>query len=141
MIHTRICPKCTKEIISGPHRLHAGQYLSIDLTGIRTATLEAFTCINCGFTELYSDSIGLENIKQHGRIVEKPLHDSKSSCKKCNHALLPQDRYCPSCGEELYSFTEKSQGKNQSKEKTCRICDKMITEREKFCSNCGSTVF
>ena len=68
MKHTATCPKCQSRDIAGPHRLHANRYhLKIDLPGMSTATLESFTCLNCGYTELFPDYGGFENIQRNGR--------------------------------------------------------------------------
>ena len=70
--HTAMCPKCQSRDIAGPHRLHADdRHLKIDLPGISTATLESFICLNCGYTELFPDYGGLENIRQNGRRYSK----------------------------------------------------------------------
>ena len=68
MKHTATCPKCQSRDIAGPHRLHADEkHLSLDLPGISTATLEAFTCLNCGYTELFPDYGGFQNVRNNGR--------------------------------------------------------------------------
>ena len=63
------CLKCKSQDITGPHRLHTGDghHLSIDLPGWSSATLEAFTCNNCGYTELYPDVKGMQNLRSSGR--------------------------------------------------------------------------
>lgn len=67
MRDTKVCPKCNSRNIAGPHNLnsHAGR-LRILLSGRRTATLNAFTCLNCGYTELFSDAMGLNNLEKYG---------------------------------------------------------------------------
>ena len=68
MRNTGICPKCNNREIAGPHRLHADErHLKIDLPGLSTATLEAFTCLNCGYTELFPDVGGMNNLRRSGR--------------------------------------------------------------------------
>lgn len=67
MRNTGVCPKCGSRDIAGPHRLHAEGHLSIDLPGWSTATLEAFTCLNCGYTEMFPDGAGFANVRRSGR--------------------------------------------------------------------------
>ena len=67
-MHTKICPKCQSREIAGPHRIHGGEHhIRIDLPGMPTATLEAYTCLNCGLTELFPDYGGFRNIQSSGR--------------------------------------------------------------------------
>ena len=71
MKSTGKCPKCGETDIRGPHRIQAQAHVAVDLPGIRTATFDSFTCTSCGFTELYTDYVGLKNLKQDGRKYEK----------------------------------------------------------------------
>lgn len=65
MKHAATCSKCQSRDIIGHHRLHADQRdLSVDLPRISSARLEVFTCLNCGYTELFPNYIGFENIQR-----------------------------------------------------------------------------
>ena len=69
MRDTRTCSNCGSQEIAGPHRLHADEgRLKINLPGLSTATLEAYSCLNCGFTQFFIDQGGLNNIRNAGRI-------------------------------------------------------------------------
>ncbi|MHA1957870.1 MAG: hypothetical protein ACXADL_13585 [Candidatus Thorarchaeota archaeon] len=96
MIRKKKCPQCRSKRIAGPHRLHGD--LFIDLPGMLTAGLQAFTCANCGYTEFYSDKEGRDNINRDGRFVinRRPTH-----CPSCKSKLGPADEQCPECGEEI----------------------------------------
>ncbi|MFW9844297.1 MAG: hypothetical protein ACFFEV_06965, partial [Candidatus Thorarchaeota archaeon] len=83
MINSGECPKCGCKSIAGPHRMYGQQHVRIDLPGVTTATLEALTCIDCGYTELYSDRLGLQNIKKHGRFLGRPKGETGRVCPFC----------------------------------------------------------
>lgn len=99
------CPKCNNSRIAGPHRLHAYGHLSIDLPGSKTATLNALTCANCGFTEFYSDKKGLRNINQVGRFLtdvsEQLNFSSEKWCPTCGSIILDKHQFCTNCGAPL----------------------------------------
>ena len=67
MKHSKICPKCGSNRIAGPQSVASYGYLKVQLGIVRTARLKAFICAGCGYTELYTDRIGLENIESYGR--------------------------------------------------------------------------
>jgi predicted nucleic-acid-binding Zn-ribbon protein len=102
MHRTGICPKCGDDRIAGPHRVHAGDYhLKIDLPGFPTATLESFTCANCGYTEFYSDRIGLDNIRSSGRFRVSPQRRAPKTCPVCSTEVRPGTTRCSECGYQL----------------------------------------
>ena len=106
MINSSKCPKCENNRIAGPHRIHADRsHSKIDLPGFSTATLQAYTCIKCGYTEFYVDALGRNNMKQSGRF----LSDSYSSesyptiryCLFCSSKITEKTDYCNTCGAQL----------------------------------------
>jgi len=63
----KICPGCKSSRITGPYKVGGGDSRTrVWLTNRRTASLLSFTCADCGFTELYADPKGLENINEYG---------------------------------------------------------------------------
>ncbi|MHA2198296.1 MAG: hypothetical protein ACXABN_00360 [Candidatus Thorarchaeota archaeon] len=68
--------------------------MRIDLPGFSTATLESFTCANCGYTEFYADRIGLRNINTSGRFILGSQEARRPE---------PARRTCPYCGSQLRS--------------------------------------
>ncbi|MHA2296651.1 MAG: hypothetical protein ACXAEU_25370 [Candidatus Hodarchaeales archaeon] len=102
MIFTGKCPKCDNNRIAGPHRVHGGDshHVKIDLPGFSTATLETFTCVNCGYTEFYSDRGGLHNIISSGRFIELSNHAvaGQVQCRECGNLMFTGDKFCPKCG-------------------------------------------
>ncbi len=102
MNRTGVCPKCGGNRIAGPHRVHASDHhLKIDLPGFSTATLESFTCTNCGYTELYSDRMGLNNIRSSGRFRQPVQHAAPKTCPVCATKVHPSSDRCPECGYQL----------------------------------------
>ncbi|TFG34087.1 zinc-ribbon domain-containing protein [Candidatus Thorarchaeota archaeon] len=101
MIKTGRCPKCGGTNIAGPHRIFGEQHVRVDLPGILTATLEAVTCANCGYTELYSDSLGLENIRKAGRFLSTSQSASRTRCPYCETELRSGASFCPECGNTV----------------------------------------
>lgn len=104
MIRSKECPKCGDRRIAGPHNIHGGEHhIKIDLPGFPTATLIAFTCANCGYTEFYSDRIGLDNIRKSGRFIlntqTRPTRPSK--CSVCGAPVSKDGSYCEECGSLL----------------------------------------
>ena len=94
-----MCPKCGAISIAGPHRVFGDRHIAIDLPGIATATLEALTCIECGYTELYSDALGLQNIRRDGRIFKsKDERGTSKRCGYCGAVLLSSETICSKCG-------------------------------------------
>lgn len=63
----KICPGCKSSRIAGPHKVAGGDYRTIRVwLTKRSASLLSFSCADCGFTELYADPKGLENINEYG---------------------------------------------------------------------------
>ena len=98
MIQTKRCPKCGNNRIAGPHRIFGQHHVRIDLPGLSTATLEAFTCADCGYTELYSDAMGLRNIRNVGRFVLSRPSQPTARCRRCGSYIRPGDSFCQECG-------------------------------------------
>lgn len=106
MIRVKQCPKCGSERIAGPHNLHTDRsHLALDLPGLPTAKLEAYTCADCGYTELYSDSLGLENIRRAGRFMlpQEAPQSAPLYCPACFSNITPGQRRCPECGSPIPS--------------------------------------
>lgn len=105
MLNSKQCPKCGSSSLAGPHRILGDGYVRIDLPGLSTATLEAITCTNCGYTELYSDRIGLQNIRRDGRILQGPSRSiprgNPRICRFCGTKANPDAIYCPECGNNF----------------------------------------
>lgn len=59
---TKICRKCNSANILGPKRVRDDHYIMIQLKR-KTATLESYVCVDCGYTEFYSDKKGMQNIR------------------------------------------------------------------------------
>ncbi|TFG33129.1 zinc-ribbon domain-containing protein [Candidatus Thorarchaeota archaeon] len=101
MLNSGECPKCGCKSIAGPHRIFGQHHVRIDLPGVSTATLEALTCAECGYTELYSDRLGLENIKKYGRFLNKSEGESGRICPYCGTTVRPEATYCQECGNTI----------------------------------------
>jgi predicted nucleic-acid-binding Zn-ribbon protein len=101
MIKSKTCPKCGGTKIAGPHKLYGGnRHLCVDLPGISTATLESFTCSECGYTEFYADKIGLRNIRSSGRFILNPRMGASQvprRCPNCGAKTRPGSSYCHEC--------------------------------------------
>jgi predicted nucleic-acid-binding Zn-ribbon protein len=108
------CPKCGNTDIRGPHRIAEQGSVAVDLPGLRTATFDSFTCAKCGYTELYTDFKGLDNIKKDGRkfyeiesYKEKFGYNKKYTakpalnCFNCKASLTKEDVFCPNCGQRV----------------------------------------
>jgi predicted nucleic-acid-binding Zn-ribbon protein len=67
MKHSKVCPKCGSNRVAGPHSAYSYGDVKVRLSTVRSATLKAFICAGCGYTELYSDRKGLENVEALGR--------------------------------------------------------------------------
>ncbi|MHA1449420.1 MAG: hypothetical protein ACTSP4_08375, partial [Candidatus Hodarchaeales archaeon] len=78
------CPKCGCGTIGGPFRIHGGDssHVKIDLPGFSTATLDAFTCCDCGFTEFYADQGGIDNVRRSGRFLHIAELERKSESER-----------------------------------------------------------
>lgn len=106
MINSGECPKCGCGKIAGPHRVHSRDgHISIDLPGFSTATLESLTCTDCGYTEMYADRIGLQNIRRDGRFLPRfQKNDSPVDSRVCAFCgtITSQDAtVCPECGNNF----------------------------------------
>ncbi len=112
MIQSKQCPKCGGGNIAGPHNVHGGEHhIRIDLPGFPTATLIAFTCAKCGYTEMYSDSGGLNNIRSSSRWYSREMDSGPGyevvpttrgrKCAVCGTIIEGNDRYCPECGSMI----------------------------------------
>jgi len=62
----KICPGCKSSRIAGPHKVATGNSQTRVWLSSRSASLLSFSCADCGFTELYADPKGLENINKYG---------------------------------------------------------------------------
>jgi predicted nucleic-acid-binding Zn-ribbon protein len=106
MNNTNTCPKCGGNRIAGPHKVAGQHHVRIDLPGVLTATLESFTCADCGYTEFYADRIGLKNINESGRFILGSLPESqpqkgRRSCPYCGSNLKSGAISCHECGQYL----------------------------------------
>ncbi|MCK5302615.1 MAG: hypothetical protein KAJ96_05690 [Candidatus Thorarchaeota archaeon] len=104
MIKSRTCPKCGSKQIAGPHRVAGGGYIRINLSGFSTATLDAFTCSECGYTEFYADKMGLQNIRSKGKFVLNPRRGSfrgPKRCPSCGAKTRPESSYCHECATQF----------------------------------------
>jgi predicted nucleic-acid-binding Zn-ribbon protein len=106
MIHTHTCPKCGSGRIAGPHKIAGEHHVRIDLPGFSTATLESFTCADCGYTEFYADQIGLRNINTSGRFVlgqyqtrQQQQRPERRTCQFCGSQLRQGSLTCHECGQ------------------------------------------
>ena len=104
MKNSGVCPKCGCTRIVGPYRASG-----VTLGLFATATFQAFLCSECGYAELYSDKMGLENVKRLGKIYEVPHSEvSQSSqppeqrvCLFCNTPIQSDEVICPECGKNI----------------------------------------
>ncbi|MHA1976774.1 MAG: hypothetical protein ACW98I_07755 [Candidatus Hodarchaeales archaeon] len=116
MIISQTCQKCNGSRIAGPHRVHADRsHSKIDLPGLSTATFEAYTCVDCGYTEFYVDQMGRENIKNSGRFLSR-------------HQTSPE--------EQAINYGRSSQ--MIKRDDMCSTCGALITGKTLFCHDCGS---
>lgn len=81
--------------------MYGQHHVRIDLPGVLSATLEAVTCVDCGYTELYSDSIGLENIRKSGRFISTTQESTRTHCPYCGTQVRPGATLCPECGNTI----------------------------------------
>lgn len=65
MKKTSTCPKCDSREIAGPLENKSSAGIIMLLTAFVTATYEAYTCMDCGYSEFYPDKKGMENIRNH----------------------------------------------------------------------------
>jgi len=101
MLISRACPKCGSTNLAGPHKLAGQHTVKIDLPGLSTATLESITCTNCGYTELYSDRTGLENIKRDGRVLQNIPRSEPKICPFCGTLSRYDAIACSECGNDF----------------------------------------
>jgi predicted nucleic-acid-binding Zn-ribbon protein len=102
MKNKHVCPKCGGTGIVGPHRVSGQSVVRVSLPS-RTASLVAYTCSDCGYTELYSDSKGLENIRKYDTFLQpsSESQQSRASCPLCGTPVRPGMTTCPECGYDL----------------------------------------
>lgn len=68
MRDSKTCLNCGSQEIAGPHRIHSYRYpFSINLPGIRTATIRAYSCLECGYTQFFVDEKGVDNLREFGK--------------------------------------------------------------------------
>ncbi|MFX0184403.1 MAG: zinc-ribbon domain-containing protein [Candidatus Hodarchaeota archaeon] len=110
MISTKKCLHCSNSNIAGPHRLNSHGYVAIVLPGIKTATLNAYTCDNCGYTELFADHKGLINIRKVGRYIETDITNKEEItfppffgkyCPVCGSSIGNEAKFCTECGNSI----------------------------------------
>jgi len=95
MIKSGKCPKCGCTRIAGPHEMESGGL--INLPGLLTAMCVTYTCTDCGYTEFYSDEMGLRNILKVGRFMKATEESMKAQCPTCGAELQPDAIFCPHC--------------------------------------------
>jgi hypothetical protein len=64
------CPKCESDVIYGPAHVqtpNGGVHITVPKSGvfITHAVAKAYICAECGYVELFTDSEGLEKIRNH----------------------------------------------------------------------------
>ena len=105
MIKSKTCPKCGGTEIAGPHRVHGAGLIAIDLPGLfSNATLNTFTCSECGYTEFYVDKMGLKNIRSKGKFILNPRRGTfrvPKRCPSCGAKTRPGSSYCHECATEF----------------------------------------
>ena len=104
MIKSKTCPKCGSKQIAGPHSVVGGDHVRVNLTGFSTATLKAFTCSECGYTEFYSDKMGLQNIRSKGKFTLNPrmgVSRVPRRCLSCGAKTRPGSSYCHECAAKF----------------------------------------
>jgi predicted nucleic-acid-binding Zn-ribbon protein len=114
MKETGKCPKCGNTDIRGPHRIQGQYHVKVDLPGMRSATFDSLTCTKCGYSELYSDRLGIDNIKRDGRRYHThkdyntrnmKIGDISANfsinCSNCKSYLVEEDVFCPNCGLKI----------------------------------------
>ena len=112
------CPKCKNSRIAGPHRVHADRsHSKIDLPGLSTATLQAYTCVDCGYTEFFADQMGRQNIENSGRFLSRRRAGSES---------------------EYHTINRGQSKPNSFPKDMCSTCGALITGDTIFCHDCGS---
>jgi hypothetical protein len=67
----KTCTKCDKGSIIGPLPIRSSIILKRRTRFCRSAAMDAYTCTSCGFTEIYCDKKGLENIDMYGPLSIK----------------------------------------------------------------------
>ncbi len=108
MAMQRTCAFCGGNFIVGPHKVFGGgdgfdRHIKIDLPGIRTATLESFTCAHCGHVEFFVDVGGLANIRNMINYVPStsPTTARYQECPSCSAVIKSGSRFCSNCGTPL----------------------------------------
>lgn len=115
---SQTCLKCNGSKIAGPHRVHADRsHSKIDLPGLSTATLEAYSCTDCGYTEFYVDHLGRRNIRSSGRFISRRqatpeehtinlgtssrINKRDDMCSTCGALITGETLFCHDCGSKL----------------------------------------
>ena len=66
-----------------------------------SATLEAITCADCGYTELYADRLGLDNLNKVGRFLDNLVEHESRVCAYCGTRIRSDAVFCPECGNNV----------------------------------------
>lgn len=108
MIISLTCPKCNSSTIAGPHRVHADRsHSKVDLPGLSTATLESYSCVDCGYTEFYVDQMGRQNMINSGRFLSHRRVEpevkviQEDYCSTCGALVTGNTLFCDNCGSKL----------------------------------------
>ncbi len=126
MRFTQKCPICGNTEISGPHIIDR-----VHLLNLRTSTINALTCLECGYTEQYADKKGLENMRKYGRPYKLPgLEDEY--CPKCGANFQKGTVKCSKCG-----FLEVGTLEVIGESTPCENCSLMLDYGTHTCPACG----
>jgi len=82
------------------------------------------------------------------RMIQQSMKEGKTEnaqtlqCPKCSNPVLPDSKFCPSCGSKLSAilYCPSCSTVNQPGSKFCSKCGKKIDENSKTCLNCGKPV-
>ncbi|MHA1975407.1 MAG: hypothetical protein ACW98F_06215 [Candidatus Hodarchaeales archaeon] len=100
MKFTQECPICGSNNISGAHpvstMLGGGIPVIVLQTG-RTSRLRSLTCLTCGYTQIYADRKGLQNLRESGKVYEIPDMENVY-CPQCGARFEKGLRKCSKCG-------------------------------------------
>ena len=59
-------------------------------------------------------------------------------CAKCSHAIMPDLKFCPSCGTAAPSPSKQRKGSSTVTD-TCSSCGNPLNPESKYCGKCGAT--